>query len=188
MPGYAMALLDRPTAELLGSPGAVHVVTVQGPLVLSSGDPAAGFAGTSISMTATAMLLVALAGVAGLARGWGAARRRLAPTWTCGMTPTSRFDYSATAFAKSLRLIFAMLYRPQRQIDRETAGSPYVVRRIHYASEVVDLAETTIYHRVQHAVTSVSAAIRARSTGRIHGYIGFVLVTLLVVLVLYGRG
>ena len=189
LPGYAMALLDRPTAELLGSPDATHVVAIQGPLVLSSVDPAAGGAGASISVTALALLFAAFAGAAGLGMAWRrAAARRLAPTWTCGMTPTSRFDYSATAFAKPLRLIFAMLYRPRRQVERETGASPYVVTRIHYASEVVDLAETTLYHRVQHAVVSASAAIRARSTGRIHGYIGFVLVTLLVVLVLFGRG
>jgi hydrogenase-4 component B len=186
VPGFALALLDRPTAELLGAPGASAVLTAQGPWILSSG---VGRFGTSISVTAVAALFVALAGVAWVARAWPRrAGRRLAPTWTCGMTPSSRFDYSATAFAKPLRLIFAMLYRPRRQIDRETADSPYVVTRLRYTGEVVDLAEVAVYRRVQRIVTSVSHAMRARSTGRIHGYIGFVLVTLLVVLVLFGRG
>ena len=97
-------------------------------------------------------------------------RPRLAvPTWTCGMSPTARFDYTATAFAKPLRLVFAALYRPRRKVTRETAGTPYVVSRIHYAGEVVDLAETEIYHRVQRDIQALSQAIRARSTGRIHG-------------------
>ncbi len=184
-PGWAMALLDRPTADLLGTPGAGDVVTTHGPLVLSSGAPA----GASISVTATAVLFAAFAILVAVVRAWPrAAKPRLAPTWTCGMTPTSRFDYTATAFAKSLRLIFAMLYRPRRTIGREDAGSPYVPRRIHYQGEVVDLAETTLYTRLQRAVNATSQAIRARSTGRIHGYIGFVLVTLLVVLLLFGRG
>ena len=84
------------------------------------------------------------------------------------MSPTARFDYTATAFAKPLRLVFAALYRPRRKVTRETAGTPYVLRRIHYAGEVVDLAETQIYHRVQRDVQALSQAIRARSTGRIH--------------------
>jgi hydrogenase-4 component B len=102
------------------------------------------------------------------------------------MTPTARFDYTATAFAKPLRLVFAALYRPRRQVIRETAGTPYVLRHLHYAGEVVDLAETHIYHRIQRDVEALAQAIRARSTGRIHGYIGFVLGALFLALLLFG--
>jgi hypothetical protein len=73
-------------------------------------------------------------------------------------------------------------------VIRETAGTPYVVRRIRYAGEVVDLAETQIYHRVQRDVQALSQAIRARSTGRIHGYIALLLATLFVALLLSGVG
>ena len=52
--------------------------------------------------------------------------------------------------------------------------------------EVVDLAETQIYHRVQRGITELSQAIRDRSTGRIHGYIGWVFGTLVVALLLFG--
>jgi hydrogenase-4 component B len=184
VPGYALALLDRPTAALLGGPGVTDVVTVHGPLVLSSADGG----GASIFTAGVALVFVALAAAAWLVRSWPrAAARRLAPTWTCGMAPTSRFDYSATAFAKPLRMIFALLYRPRRELHTEAPRSPYVVERMRYSGEVVDLAEMAVYQRFQRAVTSVSASIRARSTGRIHGYIGFVLATLLVVLMLYGR-
>jgi len=104
------------------------------------------------------------------------------------MSPTARFDYTATAFAKPLRLIFSALYRPRREVTRETAGTPYVIRRIRYAGEVVDLAETQIYHRFEWGITVLSRTIRVRSTGRIHGYIGFVLGTLVVALLLFGVG
>ncbi len=188
-PGYAMRLLDAPTAGLLHGPGASAVVTARGPLVLSAGLTPSGTDATAISMTVVAALLVALAAMAWvLRRGLRRAPQRSAPTWTCGMSPTARFDYTATAFAKPLRLVFAALYRPRRKVIRETAGTPYVLRRIHYAGEVVDLAETQIYHRVQRDVSALSQAIRARSTGRIHGYIGFVLGALFVALLLFGVG
>ena len=103
------------------------------------------------------------------------------------MTPTSRFDYTATGFAKPLRLIFAALYRPRREITRETGASPYVLRRLEYTGEVVDIAETMLYARVKRWIEVISRSIRARSTGRIHGYIGFVLVTLVVALLLFAR-
>ncbi len=188
-PGYAMRLLDAPTAGLLQGPGASAVVTARGPLVLSTGLTASGADATAISMTMVAALLVALAAMAWvLRRGLRRAPPQPAPTWTCGMTPTARFDYTATAFAKPLRLVFAALYRPRRAVLRETAGTPYVVRRIHYAGEVVDLAETQIYHRAERSISALSQAIRARSTGRIHGYIGFVLGALFVALLLFGVG
>jgi hydrogenase-4 component B len=186
-PGWAMRLLDRPTAELLGGAGAVAAVTARGPLVLAAGGADAAGA-TSISVTATAAILALLAALAWALRGWPrAAPRRLAPTWTCGMTPTARFDYTGTAFAKPLRLIFAALYRPRREIVKETGPTPYVIRRLGYAGEVTDLAETVLYARVKRWVTEGAQEIRTYSTGRIHGYIGFVLATLVVALLLFAR-
>jgi len=187
-PGFVMHLLDRPTAELLGGLGASAVVTARGPLVLSAGGALAGHEATAISMTAVAALLAVLAALAFAVRAWPrAAPRRLAPTWTCGMTPTSRFDYTATAFAKPLRLIFAAVYRPRREVVRETGSSPYVLRRLAYTGEVVDLAETMLYARLKRWINASAHFIRAYSTGRIHGYIGFVLVTLLVALLLFAK-
>jgi hydrogenase-4 component B len=188
-PGYAMRLLDAPTAALLHGPGASAVVTARGPLVLSAAPTPSATDGTAISMTMAAALLAALSAAAwGLRRGWRRVPPRPAPTWTCGMSPTARFDYTATAFAKPLRLVFAALYRPRRAVTRGTAGTPYVVRSIHYAGEVVDLAETHVYQRVWRDVSALSQAIRAGSTGRIHGYILFVLGALFVALVLFGAG
>jgi hydrogenase-4 component B len=186
-PGYAIRLLDAPTAELLHGPAASAVMTAQGPLVLAGGLTPSGTAATTISMATMAALLAALSALAWVLRhGLRRASHRVAPTWTCGMTPTARFDYTATAFAKPLRLVFAALYRPRRAVTRDTAGTPYVLAGIHYAGEVVDIAETEIYHRVQRTISSLSQAIRARSTGRIHVYIGLVFGTLLVALLLFG--
>jgi len=186
-PGYAMRLLDGPTAGLLDGPGASAVVTARGPLVLSTALTPVGTEATAISMTMVAALFIAVAAMAWvLRRGWRCAPLRTAPTWTCGMSPTARFDYTATAFAKPLRLVFAALYHPRREVTRETAGTPYVVRRIHYAGEIVDLAETQLYHRVEREISALAQTIRARSTGRIYGYIGLVLGTLFAALLLLG--
>ena len=186
-PGYAMRLLDGPTWVLLQGPLASAVVTARGPLVLSTAPTSSGAEATAISMSMVAALLVALTAMAWvLRRGWRPAAVRAAPTWTCGILPTPRFDYTATAFAKPLRLVFAALYHPRREVTRETAGTPYLVRRIHYVGEIVDLAETQLYHRVEREVSALSHAIRAHSTGRIYGYIGFVLGALFVALLLLG--
>ena len=187
-PGYALRLLDRPTVDLVGGLSPSQVVTVRGPLVLSSGAAEIGSAAASISVTLSAALLAALAGMAGLVCWWPrASGRRFAPTWTCGFSPQSRFDYTATAFAKPLRLVFAALYQPRREVVRDPASSTYFVAGLRYTGEVVDLAETVIYARVRHSIAAGSRAVRARSTGRIHGYIGYVLLALFATLLLCGR-
>jgi hypothetical protein len=61
-----------------------------------------------------------------------------------------------------------------------------VIQHIHYTGEVVDIAETHIYHRVEREISALSQAIRARSTGSIYGYIAFVLASLFVALLLFG--
>ncbi len=187
MPGYAMVLLDSPVMRLLGGVGPSQLITARGPLVLlASANPGTG---TAVSMTAAAVLFGAVALVA-----WGivvwprALARRREPTWTCGMAPQSRFDYTATAFAKPLRFIFALLYQPKRTVRKKTGSTPYVLSQLHWQSDVVDLALVHFYNHVQAGVTRVANAIRQRSTGRIHDYIGFVLITLLVTLLVFGRG
>jgi hydrogenase-4 component B len=187
LPGYAMFLLDAPVMRLLGGEGPSALVTVRGPLVLSA---IGGIGtGTAVSMTSAALLFGVLALAAWIVLVWPrATERRREPTWTCGMTPQSRFDYTATAFAKPLRFIFASLYQPQRTISKQTGATPYVLRQLRWQSDVVDLAQIHFYNRLQSGVTRVAHAVRRRSTGRIHAYIGYVLVTLLITLLVFGRG
>jgi hydrogenase-4 component B len=186
-PGHVLSLLDAPVVRLLGGTGPSTLVTVRGPLVLSAYGNAGG--GTALSMAAAAALFAVLALLAWAVLRWPrAAGRRLAPTWTCGMTPESRFDYTATAFAKPLRFIFAALYRPRREVERETGPTPYVLRRLRWEGDVLDLAQTQLYHRLQLWVMTTARAVRSRSTGRIQGYIGYVLFTLLLTLLAFGKG
>ena len=65
------------------------------------------------------------------------------------MTPSSRFDYTATAFAKPLRLIFAALYRPRREIVKETGAVALRDPAARLPGEVVDLAETDALRQAQ---------------------------------------
>src|SRR5260370_40086250 len=114
-----MGLVDAPTVALLHGSGASAVVTARGALVLATALTPSGTDATAISMTLMAALLLALTGMAWvLRRGSRRVRPRAAPTWTCGMSPPARFDYTATAFAKPLRLVFAALSPPPRSVTR----------------------------------------------------------------------
>ncbi len=49
------------------------------------------------------------------------------------------------------------------------------------------MAETVLYAKVRHSIVAASHAVRSRSTGRIHGYIGYVLLALIGTLLICGR-
>ncbi len=187
LPGYALRLLDAPVTGLLGGAGPSALMTVRGPLVLSAS--AGALTGTSVSITAAAALFGALALAAWLIIAWprGIARRR-EPTWTCGLEPESRFDYTATAFSKPLRFIFASVYQPKRTVSRQTGETPYVLRQLHWQSDVTDLSQIHLYNRLQGGIIRASLGIRRYSTGTVHSYIGYVLVTLLITLLAFGGG
>ena len=90
-PGYAMRLLDAPTAELLRGLGASAVVTARGPLVLSAGLTASGHGrhGDLDDADGRAPRRARRGGLGPAPRIAAVPPRRAAPTWTCGMTPTA---------------------------------------------------------------------------------------------------
>src|SRR6266545_4186152 len=117
VPGAAIRVLDGPTALVLPGHPASAVLAARGPLVLAAGTPGGALpAGAAIGTGLIALFL------AGLTLLFAAATRqlrgatRLADTWTCGMTPSARFCYTAHAFSKAIRLIFAPIYRPSRRL------------------------------------------------------------------------
>ena len=78
--------------------------------------------------------------VAALVRLWAGnpqPRRVTGPAWDCGLPGlTAENEYTATAFSKPLRMIFAALFRPHREIQAEYEVSPYYPTAIHFESEI----------------------------------------------------
>ena len=72
------------------------------------------------------LLCVALAALRGV---------RYVPTWTCGSPVTAAAQYTATAFAKPLRTIFAFLLWPERRRRIEAGRSRWFPSRIRYRTQ-----------------------------------------------------
>src|SRR5262249_19208578 len=57
--------------------------------------------------------------------------RRITVTWACGLpTLTPRMQYTAAAFTKPLRMVFARVYRPHRVVEILPAHQPYFPQTI----------------------------------------------------------
>ena len=162
----------------------------QGGLALASGS----LRGGTVSTAGIALLFVILSVIpTALWALWsrnifGKNRRPryIEPTWDCGLPGlTAENEYTAFAFSKPLRMIFAALYKPHREIQAEYEVSPYYPKAIHFGSEIESPFEQRLYGPVQDFIMRVASRMRAIQAGSIHAYLAYIFITL-IVLLLFG--
>ncbi|HEX5164819.1 MAG TPA: proton-conducting transporter membrane subunit, partial [Thermomicrobiales bacterium] len=112
----------------------------------------------------------------------GRGRERVAPTWVCGGTLEPRMQYSATGFAKPIRLIFQALIRPVRTVVLGRPVSEHFVASVRYEESVLPVYERLFYERGVGLLVAASHRVRALQSGSIRAYLAYLLVTLVVVL------
>lgn len=176
---WLLPLFDGITRQLVGV-GVGGDLTLANGFVISSGTAHGG----SVSTAVIALMLIALAAIP----GWFFVRRfalgRVGPTWDCGLPGLGpENEYTATAFSKPLRMVFAALYKPRREIQAVFDVSPYFPKSIHFESEIEPTFENRIYKPVQEMVYWVSLKMRAIQAGSIHAYLAYIFVTLVILLI-----
>ena len=160
-----------------------------------SAEPALGLAPLALETSRGALapaallaLLVALglaAWLLGRAIG-GPARSRVAPPWVCGVALEPRMQYSASALAQPIRVIFSALVRPFREVEREYAagGDRYFVSAVRYEAGVHPIYERYLYKPFVALSLALARRIRAVQNGSLRAYLAYMVATLVVVLLL----
>jgi hypothetical protein len=113
-------------------------------------------------------------------------RQRTYETWGCGRAlQTARFEYTATAFANPFKRVFVLLYRPVKELDIEFhPESRYFVRTIAYYNEGRLIFEDTLYRPFLRMIQALAREARALQSGNVHGYLVYILVALVALLIL----
>ena len=148
----------------------------------------AGLARSSVSPFAVAVMVsmfVALA-VVWLRSTGGARAIRRAPSWAGGGKLNARMQYSALGFTKPLRLVFKPVLMAESELEVLEEGSPYFARKLRHRSGIPELIERAVYTPVVQAVLWTSERARQLQAGSLHLYLGYLLVTL-VALLLWAR-
>lgn len=113
-------------------------------------------------------------------------QRRLYETWGCGRAlQTARFEYTATAFANPFKRVFALLYRPVKELDIEFhPESRYFVRTIEYYNEGRLIFEDALYRPLLRMIQAAAREARVLQSGNVHGYLVYILIALVALLIL----
>jgi hydrogenase-4 component B len=183
---WFIPVFDPITAQAFGVRASDALVT-SGGFVLAAGTTRGG-------TTSTAGIAL-MFGVLALIPGawwlvWGRkCVRRTGPTWDCGLPGlTSDNEYTATGFSKPIRMIFAALYRPRREIQAEYEVSPYYPTAIRFESEIESAFEKHFYDPLKSWMMRVSQRMRGVQAGSIHAYLAYIFVALIALLLFGVRG
>jgi hydrogenase-4 component B len=110
-------------------------------------------------------------------------------TWGCGQPGIgARNEYTSTAFSKPIRVWFANIYRPHREVRTTYTDSPYLKDRVIFNSQIDPVFEKYFYGPVIWFVLNISRLMTVIQTGYIQTYLLYILITLVIALIYVGSG
>jgi hypothetical protein len=132
----------------------------------------------TVGSVAFIILLIAIAGL----RSFLLARRPVGETvtWDCGYAaPTARMQYTASSFAQPIIELFHFFLRTKKHI---TIPGTYFPTASNFETHTPDISRESIYNPIFKAGESLFLRMRVVQEGRIHIYVLYVVVTLLILL------
>ena len=164
-------------------------------------DPTQVFAGTtwqaaevhtdaangSLQMPVVAVLLLVGVMVAWvLCRLYGKEQPHKGETWTCGIVPTARMEYTATGFSKPIRLAFKAILRPQHETVADLTPNRYFGRRLSYHMSIIDIF-SAMYRPINTGIIGAAQFMKAIQAGSVQLYIGYITAITVIALILSTR-
>lgn len=101
-------------------------------------------------------------------------------TWDCGYAaPTARMQYTASSFAQPIIHLFQFFLRTKKHM---TMPDSYFPAAAHFETHTADVSRESIYNPIFKAIDHFFQRMRVVQEGRIHIYVLYVVVTLLILL------
>ncbi len=191
-PGYAMTvpmILLSVFCLMIGLSGSSLLILLCAPVSVISGLSleacAAGLKPASYPLTAIAMLssLMIILGVFLYTLRRTMPRSHLetkVPTWDCGYArPNARMQYSSSSFSQPITQLFAFFLRTKSKNPDTAAAFP---GKNSFSSETPDFWQEYLFRPSVILINQISAFIGKADNGRIHVYILYIIVTVLILL------
>ena len=149
-------------------------------LVPNSEIPRLGAFNLSLAL----LLASAMAVLLGLSKLLGGRRARRAETWGCGIVPDSSMEYTAASFSQPVRRVYRSIMLPKRKVSSDYSMLPYFNYRIHFEERIRSVIRDYLYVPLREFTIALSKKWRYIQCGNINLYLGYIFVTLVVLLVL----
>ncbi|MBI5026669.1 MAG: hydrogenase 4 subunit B [Nitrospirae bacterium] len=175
-PGSVISVISPASFLITGSYG---ILSEKGFLniseTLSALSPLAILITMIIMFIATGIFILTVGGKRKVAYG---------DSWDCGIPAlNARMQYTATAFIKPIKLIFKRIYLPRRELKVSYIVKPFFVKSIKYSSEITPFFEKYVYEPVIVFIHWIAGRVRLLQSGSLHLYLGYILVTLILLLI-----
>lgn len=103
-------------------------------------------------------------------------------TWTCGIVPDARMEYSAVGFSKPVQIAFRRLLPPQRETLADGNAQRYHGRVLSYYTAVYNVFTERLYHPLGQIIVKWSTRLKKMQAGNVQLYIGYIMAVTLVLL------
>ncbi len=180
LPVWLISLLTGTVAPFLGegakaalAEGAWH----------TAGFRATAAAGAMSPAALVALLLAGLAAAAVAYRAFGRVERAAGETWTCGIVPTARMEYTATGFAEPIRRAFAAVLLPKPDVVVEEDPHHYFGRRMVFHVRITYIFTEAVYRPASRGAVALAQFMKRLQTGSVQLYVGYILAVTVAVLV-----
>ncbi len=108
-------------------------------------------------------------------------------TWTCGIIPNSRMEYTATGFSKPIRTAFRSILRPHREIVVDGGENRYFGRKLSYHISITYVFNDILYRPVNQAIIRTARFMKTIQAGSVQLYIGYIMAVTVLILILSAR-
>ena len=185
--GLAAALVIKLLAKVSGSALGIDISSMSFSLNNFTLSPQIAKS-TYLSTPVLALWLIVF-GIIGFViyRIFGRGKSVIYKTWDCGYYKLdSRNEYTATAFSKPFRVAFSFFLLPYRKTQK-IRESFYHIKSFNYETHTTKVFKKYIYDPVLVMVFKTAKSMRRIQPGSIHLYLGYIFITLLLLIIFMGQ-
>lgn len=168
------------SALLTVSRSVIRVDQAAASLPAVTSGPRTGDVASYAALAIALLLIVAVSFVALLVRSGRPARR--VDTWTCGIAPKAAFQYTATSYAKPIRLFFRRILLPEREVRVEYHEGTHFPASIRYRSEITLILEDRVFGPTHAFSLRAANFARRLQGGAIQLYIAYSVLAVFILL------
>lgn len=166
--------------------------TALNPSIVTAGTQAAVFQSDAITAPLGVTSLIGILTMAMfmaicLYRVFGRATIEISETWTCGIIPNSRMQYSSIGFSKPIRRAFGAILQPRTEILTDKTADRYFGRKLTFRSQIEYLLSDALFYPLKRQILHVSATMKRVQIGSVQVYIAYIMAATVVALLWSAR-